>query len=73
MVNMAGMPGMMPGYGFESLLGNLAGMAITLLIWVLFIGGTVFLVKGLWEAFKPKQSVSVIQDTVSKPVVTPNS
>lgn len=55
--NMANMPGMMPGSGFESILGNFASVAITLMFWVLLIGGTVFLARGLWELFKPKNVV----------------
>ncbi|MCM0759571.1 hypothetical protein M7775_13515 [Sporomusa sphaeroides DSM 2875] len=58
MTNMTSMPGMMPGSGFESLLGSLAGIAITLLFWALLIGGTVFLARGLWEVFKTKKTAT---------------
>ncbi|SDD71894.1 hypothetical protein [Sporomusa acidovorans] len=64
--NMASMPGMMPGSGFESILSNFASIAITLLFWVLLIGGTVFLARGLWELFKPKNPVEAAQVVVTK-------
>ncbi|MCM0759555.1 hypothetical protein M7775_13435 [Sporomusa sphaeroides DSM 2875] len=65
---MTNMPGMIPGSGFESILGNLAGIAITLLFWALLIGGTVFLVRGLWEMFKPKNTVATAPVVVAKQV-----
>ncbi|HML35140.1 hypothetical protein [Sporomusa sphaeroides] len=58
MTNMTNMPGMMPGSGFESLLGSLAGIAITLLFWALLIGGSVFLARGLWEVFKTRKTAA---------------
>ncbi|HWR08313.1 hypothetical protein [Sporomusa sp.] len=58
MTNMASMPGVMPGSGFESLLGSFAGIAITLLFWALFIGGSVFLARGLWEVFKARKTAT---------------
>ncbi|SMC43999.1 hypothetical protein [Sporomusa malonica] len=68
MTNMASMPGMMPGSGFESLLGSLAGIAITLLFWALFIGGSVFLARGLWEVFKTKKAATQAPIIVAKQV-----
>ena len=68
MTNMASMPGMMPSSGFESLLGSLAGIAITLLFWALFIGGSVFLARGLWEVFKTKKAATQAPIMVAKQV-----
>ncbi|HWR43467.1 hypothetical protein [Sporomusa sp.] len=68
MTNMANTPGMMPGSGFESLLGSLAGLAITLLFWALLIGGSVFLARGLWEVFKAKKATPQAPVIVAKQV-----
>lgn len=59
-MNMASMPGMMPGTGFEGFLANLLSTGITLLFLSLLVAGTVFLARAFWEVYKAKTTTTQV-------------